>query len=199
MAIMDETLPLLHRDLKLVPQPPALNTPQKAAIATFSLVRLVRGLCFIAYPALGLSSFDIPQSGATFMLGALLGSRDLLLGGLLWTADLSPSCRRELRRGLLVNLLSDVMDTCILIFSAACSWHWRNPFLEIGMAAVLAIAEHLTLWSISEEEEESSRVYVEALRRGDDKKRRMDTWLAEMRMAEAQEAPETRTVQEEQV
>ena len=38
MAIMDETLPLLHRDLKLVPQPPALNTPQKAAIATFSVL-----------------------------------------------------------------------------------------------------------------------------------------------------------------
>lgn len=195
----DETLPLLHRDITVLKHPP-LNTLQKAAIATFSLVRLIRGLCFIAYPALGLSSFDIPQSGATFLLGSLLGSRDLLLGGLLWTADLGSESRRELRRALLVNLLSDVMDTCILIFSAACSWHWKNPFLEIGMAAVLAIAEHLTLWSISDEEEESSKVYVEALRRGDDKKRRMDTWLREMRMAEAQEGTmETRTTQEEQV
>lgn len=196
--MMDETLPLLHRDHRTAQHLP-LNTIQKAAIATFSVVRLIRGLCFIAYPALGLSSFDIPQSGATFLLGSLLGSRDLLLGGLLWTADISSSSRRELRRALLVNLLSDVMDTCILIFSAACSWHWRHPFLEIGMAAVLAIAEHLTLWSISDEEEESSKVYAEALRRGDDKKRRMDTWLNEMRMAEAQEPTETRTIQEEQV
>lgn len=187
-----ENTPLIRRGgIMTVTSPHPLNTPQKAAIALFSLTRLLRGLCFMVYPALGLSSFDIPQSGATFLLGGLLGSRDLLLGGLLWTADLSPHSRRELRRALLVNLLSDVMDTCILIFSAACSWHWRNPFIEIAFAAALAIMEHLTLWSLSDEEEDASKVYEEAMQRGDDKKRRLDNWLNEMRAAEAQETVES--------
>ena len=184
MAIIetDPTVPLLRRN---APSPAPLNAVQRFAITFFSAVRIARGLCFIAWPALGLSSFDMPKTGATFLLGSLLGSRDLLLGGLLWTADLhSP---REVRRALLANLLSDAMDTFILIFSAACSWHWRSPFVEIGVAAVLAILEHLTLWSMSDDDGgvDPTAGYVAGVQAVEDKNRRLDTWLTELRMAEA--------------
>ena len=185
MAIIetDPTVPLLRRNAP--PPPPPLNGVQRFAITFFSAVRIARGLCFIAWPALGLSSFDIPQTGATFLLGSLLGSRDLLLGGLLWTAD--QHFPREVRRALLANLLSDAMDTFILIFSAACSWHWRNPFIEIAIAAVLAILEHLTLWSMSDDDDRGDPTagYAAGVQAVEDKKRRLDTWLTELRMAEA--------------
>ncbi|KAL6851217.1 hypothetical protein ACO1O0_008345 [Amphichorda felina] len=184
MAIIetDPTVPLLRRN---APPPAPLNAVQRFAITFFSAVRIARGLCFIAWPALGLSSFDMPKTGATFLLGSLLGSRDLLLGGLLWTADLrSP---REVRRALLANLLSDAMDTFILIFSAACSWHWRSPFVEIAVAAVLAILEHLTLWSMSDDDGgvDPTAGYAAGVQAVEDKNRRLDTWLTELRMAEA--------------
>lgn len=175
-------------------QPPTtpfqLNRPQRAAVTVFAVLRIARGLCFVAWPALGLSSFDIPESGATFLLGCLLGSRDLLLGLLLWTA--SPQSRRESSRAVLASLLGDVADTCILIFSAACAWHWRNPVVEIVSLAVVAIAEHLTLYSMSEDEYEGVRggaaaAYAAGLQRVEDKQRRLDNWLAEMDEAEAQQ------------
>ena len=176
-------MPLLGKQAA-PPPPPLLNRFQRFLITFFSVFRIVRGLGFMAWPALGLSSFDIPRSGATFLLGSLLGSRDLLLGGLLWSADLHNA--REVRRALLVNLLSDAMDTFILIFSAAASWHWRNPLVEIGIAATLAIMEHLTLWSMDEDEGQGAREYQAHMQAGEDKKRRLDTWLSELRQVEAQ-------------
>jgi len=193
-VMITETQPLL---VKPTPPPsPPLNSAQRIAITLFASVRVVRGLAFIAWPAIGLSSFDIPTTGATFLLGALLGSRDFLLGGLLWTADLDAPSRREVRRALLVNLLSDAMDTCILIFSAACSWHWRNPFIEIGLAAVLAVAEHLTLWSMDEDTDDGAAAYVRLVQAGEDKQRRMDSWLTELRAAEEQSYRPASTVAE---
>lgn len=172
-----------------LPAPFKLSKLQRSAVTFFSVIRIARGLCFLAWPALGLSSFDIPESGATFLLGCLLGSRDLLLGGLLWTAD--PSSRREASRAVLFSLLGDVVDTCILVFSAACAWHWRNPVIEIIALAVIAIAEHLTLYSMSEDEYDGVRgggaaAYTAGLQALEDKQRRLGTWLAEMNEAEAQ-------------
>ncbi|KAF4123027.1 hypothetical protein GMORB2_6575 [Geosmithia morbida] len=177
-----ETDPLLGKD----DPPPPLSRLQRFAITFFSLVRLLRGLCFIAWPAILLSSFEIPQNGASFMLGSLLGSRDLLLGGLLYTADMLSI--REVSRALVTNLLSDAMDTFILIFSAACSWHWKNPFIEIGISALLAFLEHLTLYSMSEDDTESPVASYEAgMQAAEDKNRRLGTWLSELRMAEMQQ------------
>lgn len=172
------------------PAPFKLTGLQRSAVTLFAVVRIVRGLCFLAWPALGLSSFDIPESGATFLLGCLLGSRDLLLGGLLWTAD--PTSRREASRAVLFSLLGDVLDTCILVFSAACAWHWRNPVIEIIALAVISIAEHLTLYSMSEDDYDGVRgggaaAYAAGLQRLEDKQRRLDNWLAEMNEAEAQQ------------
>lgn len=179
----DPTIPLLRP--APAPAPVPLSGLQRFAVSTFAIIRIVRGLSFILYPALGLSSFDIPQSGATFLLGSLLGSRDLLLGGLLYTAD--RRIRREVRRALAVNLLSDAMDTFILIFSAACSWHWRNPLVEIIAVAVLTLLEHLTLWSMSDEEEDNSKGYQTMLQGREDQKLRLDSWLTDLRRAEEQQ------------
>lgn len=193
-AIDPAAIPLLRAQVKAKPAPP-LNGLQRFALGLFSTVRIIRGLTFIVWPALGLSSFDIPQTGATFLLGSLLGSRDLLLGGLLLTADdrstvagSAPNLR-EVRRALLVNLLSDAMDTLILIFAAACSWHWRNPVVEILAVAILAIMEHLTLFSMADDDDEvdHTKGYQTMMRTMEDRKDRMETWLAEMRALEEQQ------------
>lgn len=64
--------------------------------------------------------------------------------------------------------------------------------MEILAVALLAIAEHLTLYSMSEDEFENTKngggaaaAYSAGLQAMEDKKRRMDAWLAEMRVAEA--------------
>ncbi|KAI9896066.1 hypothetical protein N3K66_008966 [Trichothecium roseum] len=189
METVEETAPLLRPHvLPAQPEPP-LNTIQRYAVKFFSCARLLRGLLFIAWPGIILSSFDIESSGGTFLLGSLLGSRDIILGGLLLTADTTQPRLNEVKRALLAALLSDAMDTFILIFSAACAWQWRNPFIEIGAAATLALAEHLTLWSMSEDDEGTGpRAYIQAMQAGEDKKRRLDTWLTELRVAEDAQA-----------
>jgi hypothetical protein len=179
-----------------------LNSLQRFAIASFAVIRILRGVAFFAWPALGLSSFDIPESGPTFLLGCMIGSRDLLIGGLLWTAD--PTSRRETVRAVLVSLLGDAIDTCILIFSAACMYHWRNPVVEIIALAVLSIAEHLTLYSVSEDEYDSTRgggaaAYAAGLQAMEDKKRRMDAWLADMRSADNAQPTTTTTTTQQQL
>lgn len=178
------------------PKTHTLSGLQRFAILTFSVLRIIRGLCFIIYPALSVDSLDMPESPSnTIILGSLLGVRDLLLGGLLYTAD--ESLEREVRRALVVNLLSDAMDTFILIFSAACSADWEHRVAEIIAVAVLALLEHLTLFSMGDDEELERLMmarhrpagamaggYQTMLLESHDKKMRLETWLTELRFAE---------------
>lgn len=182
----DTTIPLLRVVAPTPAAVPILSSAHRYAISFFSIVHIFRGLCFMVYPALGLSSFGVPQSGPTFLLGTILGGRDILLGGLLFTADRNSA--REMWRSLLVNLLSDAMDTVILIFSAACAWHVRMPLAEIMFVAAMAIMEHLALFTMSEsEQEDGAKGYQTMLRVREDSKQRMQTWIAEMRLAEENE------------
>ncbi|CAH0054831.1 unnamed protein product [Clonostachys solani] len=205
----DPTIPLLRatraaRAAPVSPPPFKLSAPQEFAIYFFCVTRLVRALLLVAWPALGLASFEIPATGPAFMMASLLASRDLVLGALLWTAD--RGSRRETSRALLFNLLVDSMDTFILIFSAACDWHEkRSPLAEIVTVAVLAILEHLTLYSMSEDDcpdaggQHGGNVYVAyggaanyayGLQVSEDKQRRVDAWLTELRAAEDQMPPQ---------
>ncbi|KEY66306.1 hypothetical protein S7711_02768 [Stachybotrys chartarum IBT 7711] len=175
------------------PAPPALSGLQRFAITAFAIIRIMRGFGFVAYPALSISSLDVqPTGNNTFVLGSLLGVRDLLLGGLLYTAD--ESLEREVRRALVVNLLSDAFDTFILIFSTACSAHWQaHRIVAIAFVAVLALMEHFTLFSMGDDEELMARHaaagqggygYQTMMLVDEDKKNRMTSWLAELRNAE---------------
>lgn len=178
---MDPTVPLLRA---ATPATPPLSSLQRFAVRAFAVIRILRGFAFMLYSAVFFSDFEIPRGNATFLLGNLLGSRDLLLGGLLYTAD--PRVLREVRRALTVNLLSDATDTVVLIFSAACSSHSRNPIAEIVAVAVLTILEHLTLWSMCDEEEELSKGYQTMLQANEDQKKRLSSWLSELRVVEEQ-------------
>lgn len=149
------------------------------------------------------------------LLTALLGTRDIILGGLLAAADRR---RRApgVHRALAANLLSDAADTFVLIFFAACAsagqqprrWRPGSPVAEITAVAVLATLEHVTLWSMSAETGtrsgfrssgggsgfEKLRVsptsaYEARMQADEDKKRRMDMWLSDMRRAEEMRQP----------
>ncbi|KAM5345219.1 hypothetical protein ACJ41O_011081 [Fusarium nematophilum] len=171
------------------PSQPAEPTPadslasyvQRLAISTFSLVRFLRGVSLITYPRFGLWTLDIAPDGSAYMLASLIGVRDVLLSGLLYTADSSaapsdPAARREVSRALATNLLSDALDAFVLIFYAAWSADWGNPVVVIVMSAVMAVLEHLTLWSLSEDEWAA----LEHRSLEDDKKARMNAWLWEL-------------------
>jgi hypothetical protein len=181
------------------PAPPPLSGLQRFAILTFSVLRIFRGLAFIVYPALSVDSLDMPENPSnTLVLGGLLGVRDLLLGGLLYTAD--ETQEREVRRALVVNLLSDAMDTFILIFSAACAGEWEGHRLAaIAAVAVLALLEHLTLFTMGDDDGELEMLmaargrpggmaamggYQTMLIENHDKKMRLETWLTDLRLAE---------------
>ncbi|KAH6894535.1 hypothetical protein B0T10DRAFT_253598 [Thelonectria olida] len=158
------------------------NRLQRLCIATFCLVRLLRGVSLVVYPRFGLYALDVPSDGSSCMLASLIGVRDILLAGLLHTADVAGAlagdhhARREVSRALAVNLLSDAVDAFVLIFYAAWSSDWGNPLAVIIITAVMAILEHLTLWSLSEDEWEA----LEHRSVEEDKVSRMNAWLREL-------------------
>ncbi|KAF5668638.1 hypothetical protein FCIRC_9592 [Fusarium circinatum] len=163
------------------PAPTAANHVQRFAITTFSVLRFARGVSLIAYPRFGLWALDIAPDGSAYMLASLIGIRDILLSGLLYTSDTTnaatdSAARREVTRALATNLFSDALDAFVLIFYAAWSDDWGNPIAVIVISAVMAIFEHLTLWSLSEDDwaaHESGSL-------GDDKKARMNAWLRDL-------------------
>ncbi|KAF5975738.1 hypothetical protein FCOIX_7564 [Fusarium coicis] len=163
------------------PAPTAASHVQRFAIATFSLARFARGVSLIAYPRFGLWALDIAPDGSAYMLASLIGIRDILLAGLLYTSDTTnaatdSAARREVTRALATNLFSDALDAFVLIFYAAWSDDWGNPIAVIVISAVMAIFEHLTLWSLSEDDW-AAHEYGSL---GDDKKARMNAWLREL-------------------
>ncbi|KAF5006275.1 hypothetical protein FDECE_7341 [Fusarium decemcellulare] len=172
-------------------QPPEASTAHNVrcfAISTFSLVRFCRGVSLIAYPRFGLWALDVAPDGSAYMLASLIGVRDILLSGLLYTADTAhahtdPMARREVTRALAANLLSDALDAFVLIFYAAWSSDWGNPVTAIVISAVMAILEHLTLWSLSEDEWAA----LDHRSLEDDKKARMNAWLRELERYEPEQ------------
>lgn len=163
--------------------PAPLNRLQRIAIKVFAVLRALRGLSLIAYPTFGLYALDIPANGSTYMLASLLGVRDMLFAVLLHTADLD--CRRETRRALVVNLLSDAMDAFVLIFYAAWDDDWGNPLAAIVVTAVMALMEHLTLWSLDDDDEDdASARKPRFMQYEEDKNTRMTAWLRELRRCE---------------
>ncbi|KAH7159772.1 hypothetical protein B0J13DRAFT_519216 [Dactylonectria estremocensis] len=155
---------------------------QRVAISTFVLVRFFRGLSLVVYPRFGLYALDVPSDGSSCMLASLIGVRDILLAGLLHTADVKAAldgdtfARREVSRSLAVGLLSDAVDAFVLIFYAAWSDDWGNPMTVIIVTAVVALLEHLTLWSLSEDEWDA----LEHRSLEEDKQSRMNAWLREL-------------------
>ncbi|KAG5981232.1 hypothetical protein E4U43_006636 [Claviceps pusilla] len=149
-----ETAPLLvRRELRPVVPPPVTRL-QYLASSVIATLHLVRGVALMTSPAFVLAGFGFAllpgRPGAAVFLTTLLGLRDVLLGGLLAKAD----ARRgyEVQRALGIALFSDSIDTFVLIFVVACSWSRRNPVPEIVSVALLAVLEHLTLWSFGDDE-----------------------------------------------
>ncbi|KAF7560932.1 hypothetical protein G7046_g3187 [Stylonectria norvegica] len=173
------TTPLLPITVAISPDPPPTSRLQRSAIATFSILRLLRGISLVAYPRFGLYALDIPASGPAFMLTSMLGVRDILIAGMLYTADVGS--RLEVSRALTMNLLSDAMDAFVLIFYTAWSSNWGNPLGAIIVTALMAVLEHLTLWSMSDVEGTASRPrYME----DDGKRMRTNAWLSQLRPCE---------------
>ncbi|CAM1503308.1 Fc.00g080840.m01.CDS01 [Cosmosporella sp. VM-42] len=169
------TTPLLAG---VAPDPPPMTRLQRGAVTAFSVLRFLRGVSLIVYPKFGLYALDVEPTGSAYMLTSLIGVRDLLIAGLLYTAD--SASRLELSRALVVNLLSDAMDAFLLIFYTAWSSNWGNPLAVIIVTAAMAIFEHLTLWSLSEIDQRSEpRARFEEI-----KASRMSAWLRELRRCE---------------
>lgn len=186
----------------------AVNRAQRIVIAVLAALHISRGILLLALPALGLGLpglVDLPPplsgngagDGASLVLlvSGLLGVRDVVLGGLLAMADRRSD--REVRRALAVNLLSDAVDTFVLIFAAAC-WrqHRHSPVAEIGVVATLAIVEHVTLWTMAADHEGGAyrpaaavAAYQSRLQASEDKQLRLDMWFADMRRSEEMRQP----------
>lgn len=169
-------------------EPSSTNRLQRIAIHLFTTVRFLRGVSLITYPRLGLYALDIAPDGSAYMLASMIGIRDVLLSGLLHTADThDPTAVRELTRALATNLLSDALDAFVLTFYAAWEDDWGNPMGVIVMAAVMAVLEHLTLWSLSENEWNGG----DNRSLEDDKKARMNAWLTELERYEDEQGQQS--------
>lgn len=135
-----------------------------------------------------LAGFAIPESKLAFVFTSLLGVRDIVLGALILMADARRS--HEVQRALGVALFSDSIDTFALIFVVASSLSRRNPVPEILSVALLALLEHLTLWSFGDDDEDVPSPSYQAIIQVDrleGKKLRLGMWLEDLKRAEEAE------------
>lgn len=179
------TTPLLARREMAFSDTPPVTRFQYAASSVIATLHLLRGFALVTFPATVLAGFALPKSGPAFLFTTVLGVRDVVLGGLLATAD----ARRgyEVQRALGIALFSDSIDTFVLIFVVACSWNRRNPVPEIISVALLAILEHLTLWSFGDDDDDGPSPSYQAvvqIDRLEDKRLRLGKWLEDLKRAE---------------
>jgi hypothetical protein len=161
---------------------------QYIATAVIATLHLLRGVALLACPAIALSSFAAPTSTVDLFFTSLLGIRDIIVGGLLAVADHRRSY--EIHRALGIALFSDSVDTFVLIFVVACSAQLRAPAPEMICVVLLAIMEHLTLWSFDDGDDDGptpspsqqATVYVARL---EDKRLRLGMWLEDLKRAES--------------
>ncbi|KAK8922766.1 hypothetical protein H634G_03786 [Metarhizium anisopliae BRIP 53293] len=180
------TTPLIRREEPKPQVLPAVTRLQYIATAVIAALHIVRGIALLVCPAVALSSFAEPTSSTAFFFTSLLGVRDIILGGLLTLAD--PRRSYEIHRALGIALFSDSVDTFVLIFVVACSAHLKNPAPEIISVVLLAVLEHLTLWSFDEEDDDGLSPSQQAtiqVTRLDDKRLRLGMWLEELKQAES--------------
>ncbi|KAG5915659.1 hypothetical protein E4U42_007955 [Claviceps africana] len=197
-----ESTPLVRQEEEAVVPTPVTRL-QYLASSVIAALHLLRGVALFTSPSLVLAGFALPsRSGPALFLTCLLGLRDVVLGGLVAAAD----ARRgyEVQRALGMALFSDSVDTFVLIFVVACSWTRRNPVLEIVSVALLAMLEHLTLWSFGDDDDDmdgmnngngtgtgalgpTSRPSYQAIvqvERIHDRRRRLGMWLEDLKRAD---------------
>lgn len=73
-----------------------------------------------------------------------------------------------------------------MIFVVACSAHIRNPAAEIISVVILAVLEHLTLWSFDDDDDgpSASQQAIVHVARIEDKRLRLGMWLEDLKRAE---------------
>ncbi|KAG8410049.1 hypothetical protein J3458_019120 [Metarhizium acridum] len=180
------TTPLLQREEPTPKVLPAVTRLQYISTATIAALHILRGIALLVCPAVALSSFAEPASSTAFFFTSLLGVRDIILGGLLTLAD--PRRSYEIHRALGIALFSDSVDMFVLIFVVACSARLKNPVPEIISVVLLAILEHLTLWSFDEDEDDGLSPSQQAtihVTRLHDKRLRLGMWLEDLKRAES--------------
>lgn len=179
------TTPLLKREAPDGTPPAPMTRLQHVSTAVIAALHIVRGVALLVCPGIALSSFAVPTSSVAFVFTSLLGMRDIVLGGLLALAN--PHRIYEIHRALGIALFSDSVDTFVLIFVVACSVHLKNPAPEIISVVLLAILEHLTLWSFDDGEDDAPSPSQQAtvyFARLEDKRLRLGMWLEDLKRAE---------------
>ncbi|KAK2591387.1 hypothetical protein QQS21_010931 [Conoideocrella luteorostrata] len=183
-----ETTPLIQREVAVPVAPAAVTRVQYVASSVIATLHLLRGFALVIFPATVLAGFALPKSYPAFLLTTILGVRDIVLGGLLLMTDAGRSY--EVQRALGIALFSDSIDTFVMIFVVACSGSGRNPVAEIVSVALLAILEHLTLWSFGDDDDDGPSPSYQAVLQVDrleDKRLRLGMWLEDLKRAEEAE------------
>ncbi|KAI1264979.1 hypothetical protein F5Y18DRAFT_389064 [Xylariaceae sp. FL1019] len=96
------------------PKPSKLSTSVLSGVNFISTGRILigAGMILAPQPVLGLFGLSLPDN--LIYLARLTGIRDLVLGGLLWTARTDDSTalgRSELRRALTAGVIADTADS----------------------------------------------------------------------------------------
>ena len=84
-------------------------------VKSLAAIRMLVGVSFLATPVFAGRLFMLPFTPATTIIARLFGSRDLALGGLLWTAQPGDERRRALTAGIVTDAV-DALATgaCLL-------------------------------------------------------------------------------------
>lgn len=117
------------------------------AIKSLAILRTVTGVALLALPGPTARLFMLPSASSTLLL-RLAGSRDLVLGGLLWSASQSatPSSSSSddtqpavLRHALIANAVVDAIDLFAVGAFFAEGSMGLEPTLLVGGGAIVQL------------------------------------------------------------
>ena len=101
---------------ELIPKPIAKNT-----IFALGAIRAVAGAGLLIAPVFIGKLFHVPVTAQSALLARAVGTRDLVLGELLLTADKNGTDRKEVKRALWAGVAADALDLGATVFALSTS------------------------------------------------------------------------------
>ena len=113
----------------------ALKSFPKTTITVLGAVRAVTGAGLIIAPVFFGRMFHVPVTASSALLARGFGTRDLVLGELLLTADANAKDRKEVKRALWAGVATDALDIGTTVFALATGQLSRTGAGMFGGAA----------------------------------------------------------------
>ena len=138
----DQTSPLLAPKLANNQPITPLSQTTKTSLNTLAILRMILGASTLIAPRWTMSLFLLSSPQSASAIARLFAIRDFVLGELLYTAENKHAAdggRREMKRALWRNIVSDATDICSIGFAVATGSMERLPAALLSSGAATGV------------------------------------------------------------